>query len=94
MDKREFKEKANKIINDAASKINELKAKKETVEADAKSKYEQSIKDLESKKVELEAKFKELEKVSDEKWDEAKKAFSSASDSFKKGISEITSLVS
>ena len=70
MNKEEFKAKANQTIDEVSAKINELKAKRESVQYDAKSKYEESLKDLESRKADLESKFKELENASDDKWEE------------------------
>jgi hypothetical protein len=47
---------------------------------------------LESNKRELKTRYNELINASEDKWEEAKEAFSSASDSFEKGFSEISSL--
>lgn len=94
MKKERFKAKANQRIDEVSAKINELKAKKESVQGDAKSKYEESLKELESKKAALQAKYTELENASEEKWDEVKNVFSSASESFKEGWNKIISLFS
>jgi len=40
MKKEEFKAKASQRIDEVSAKFNELKAKKESVQGDAKSKYE------------------------------------------------------
>ncbi|TLP72866.1 hypothetical protein [Maribacter sp. ACAM166] len=71
-----------------------MKAKKDSVQGDAISKYEESLKELESKKTALEGKYTELENTSEEKWDEVKNAFSLASESFKEGWNKIISLFS
>lgn len=94
MDKEEFKVKAAQSIDDIAAKIDELKAKKESVKHHVKSDYEQAIETLGNKKVEIQAKYDDLKNASEDKWDEAKEAFSSASDSFKEGFSKISSLFS
>lgn len=94
MNKEEFKAKAAKSIDEVAAKIDELKAKKESVEHHVKSDYEQAIKTLGNKKVEIQAKYDDLKDASEDKWEEAKEAFSSASDSFKEGLSKISSLFS
>ncbi len=92
MNKEEFKALANKTIDEVSAKINELKAKKESVQESAKSKYDEAIKMLEVKKAELEAKYEQLKNASEHKWVEVKEAFSSAADSFKEGASKIASL--
>jgi hypothetical protein len=94
MKKERFKAKASQRIDEVSAKIKELKAKKVSLQGDAKSKYEESLKELESKKAGLEAKYTELENASEEKRDEAKHAFSSASESFKEGWNKIISLFS
>jgi len=94
MTKEEFKAVANKTIDEVAAKIDELKAKKESVQENAKMKYEEAIKVLEAKKAELEAKYVDLKNAGEHKWEEVRDAFSSASDSFKEGFSKIGSLFS
>lgn len=94
MNKQDLKKQANKIIDDAASKIEELKSKKESLEGQAKSTYDETIKNLEAKKAEMEAKYAELEQASDEKLKEIGKVFSSASSSFEEGFTKIKSLFS
>jgi len=92
MNKEEFKAKANQTIDEISAKINELKAKKESVKENAKSKYEETIRDLESKQTDLIAKYSEIENTAEDKLEETKEAFSSASDSFKEGFDKLKSL--
>jgi DNA repair exonuclease SbcCD ATPase subunit len=94
MNKEEFKAKANQTIDDVSAKINELESKKESAEQGAKSEYDEAIKDLKSKKSDLEAKYADLENASEDKWEEVKATFSSASDSFREGLTKISSLFS
>ncbi len=94
MKEEEFKAKASQRIDEVSAKINKLKAKKEPVQGDSKSKYKESLKEIESKKAALEEKYTELENASEEKWGEVKNAFSSASESFKEGWNKVISLFS
>ncbi|MDD2278337.1 MAG: hypothetical protein PHI03_12735 [Bacteroidales bacterium] len=92
MDKENFKKAAKKSLNNLFAKIDELEAKKDKVKADSKAEYEEKLARLKSQKDNLQAKYNELIKASDEKWGEVKNAFSSAADSFKEGVSKISSL--
>lgn len=92
MDKESFKKRAQKSLNDLFAKIDELEAKKDKVKADSKAEYEKQLSRLKLQKDNLQAKYNELIKASDEKLEEVKTAFSSAADSFKEGISKISSL--
>ncbi len=94
MTKEEFKFKAKQSIDEVSAKINELNAKRASVKADVKSKYEDALEDLKSKRDILEAKYHELKNSTDDKWEEVRDAFSSASNSFKDGLSKISSLFS
>lgn len=93
MSREDFKEQAKKSIDDIFVKMDELEAKKNTIEGHAKAKHKEKINDMKTKKKELQAKYDDLSDASDEKWEEVKSAFSSASDSFKEGFSKITDLV-
>lgn len=92
MDKENFKKRAQKSLNDLFTMIDELEAKKDKVKADSKAEYDEKISMLKSQRDNLQAKYNELIKASDEKWGEVKNTFSSAADSFKEGLSKISSL--
>jgi len=92
MNKEEYKAKANQRIDEISAKINDLKAKKESVKQGSKDKYIESINNLETKKADLQSKYEDLMNATDEKWEEVKNAFSEAADSFKEGFSKIASL--
>lgn len=92
MDKENFKKEAMKSLNDLFAKIDELDAKKDNIEADAKAEYEETLSVLKSKKEHLQTKYDELNNASEEKWDEVKSVFSAAIDSFEDGFSKIASL--
>lgn len=92
MNKENFKKRAQKSLNDLFSMIDELEAKKDKVKADSKAEYDEKISMLKSQKDNLQAKYNELIKASDEKWGQVKNTFSDAADSFKEGLSKISSL--
>ena len=92
MNKDEFKVIAAKTIDDVSEKIDHLKTKKDSAQGELLLKYESSLKDIEGKGAELKVQYAELENASEQKWDEVKKAFTSASDSFKEGFVKISSL--
>jgi hypothetical protein len=91
MEKQEFQEKAKQSIDDIFAKIDELKLKKETVEADLKITIDEQIKKLEAKKDELELKYKDLIDAAEDKWDDVKDAFSQSADSIKDAFSKVFS---
>ncbi|MDA3815989.1 MAG: hypothetical protein PF486_01345 [Prolixibacteraceae bacterium] len=93
MNKADFKKEAKKSIDAIFAKIDELEAKKDKVNGDAKAEYEEKLNNLKTKKKELQAKYDALVNASDEKWEEVKSAFSSAADSYKEGFSKIASLI-
>jgi chromosome segregation ATPase len=93
MNKKDFKTKAKKSIDDIFAKIDALEAKNDKVKGDAKAEYEENLSNLKAKKKELQAKYDGLDSASDEKWEEVKSTFSSATDSFKEGFSKIASLI-
>jgi hypothetical protein len=92
MDQQEFKEKAKQSIDDIFARIDELKQKRGTIEADLKGTIDEQIKKMEAKKIELELKYKDLIDANEEKWDEVKDAFSQSADSFKEGFSKLKSI--
>jgi len=93
MNKEDFKKEAKKGIDDIFAKIDAVEAKISKVEGDAKAEYEEMLNNLKTKKKELQAQYNELASTSDEKWEEVKSTFSSATDSFKEGLSKIASLI-
>lgn len=93
MNEQEFKAKASETVDMVATKIDELKAKKESVQEDVKAQYNDSIEELESRKLALEKKYAELENASEDKWKEVKGTFLSASESFNEGFKKIKTLV-
>ena len=93
MNRVEFKEQAKQTVNDFFAKIDELEAKKNQAKDEVKGSYDRKIEKLKAEKEGLKEKYDNLMNATDEKWDETKKAFTSASESFKAGVSEITSLV-
>jgi hypothetical protein len=92
MDKENFKNNAKKTIDEIFVKIDELEAKKDKALGHAKAEYEEKLSKLKLKKDELQIKYDKLVEASEEDWEEVKKAFSSASESFKDGFSKIASL--
>jgi cytochrome c556 len=93
MNKEEFKAKASQTVDLVSARINELKAKKESVKEEAKAQYNEAIDDLESRKSTLERKYAELENASEDKWEDVKETFITASDSLNKGFSKLKSLL-
>lgn len=97
MEKEEFKRFAKKKIDEIFAEIEELETRKVKNEKDVErskemDQYKQKLAELKAKRDDLKAKYQDLEKDSEAKWEESKKAFSSASDSFREGINEIRSL--
>lgn len=93
MDKADFKKKAKNSMDDIFAKIDTLDAKKDKVKEDVKAEYQEQLNNLKSDKKELQATYDELLNASDEKWEKVKGSFSSATDSFKEGLSKIGSLL-
>ena len=93
MNRTEFKEKAKQTVDDFFAKMDELESKKNQAKEEVKSSYDRKVEKLKAEKAGLKEKYNNLMTVSDEKWEETKKAFTNASESFKEGVAEITSLV-
>ena len=93
MDKETFKQNAKKSIDEIFDAIDRVQERANTVEGEAKVRFEQNLIELKAKKKDLQAKYDKLGNTSEEKWEEVKNAFSSASDSFKEGFKKITSLI-
>ncbi len=92
MKKQEYQQEAKNFIDDVFAKIDELETKKDKIVGEAKFEYEKKIIMLKSKEKDLQEKYDDLINASDDKWEEVKSAFSSATDSFKEGLSKIKSL--
>jgi len=93
MDKETFKQNAKKSIDEIFDAIDRVQERANTVEGEAKVRFEQNLIELKAKKKDLQAKYDKLGNTSEERWEEVKNAFSSASDSFKEGFKKITSLI-
>ena len=94
MDRENFKNKAKQAIDDMFAKIDELEAKRGKIHGEAKAEYDNMIKQMKKRKDQLVAKYNKLKSIKkDEEWDEVKKSFSSASRSFREGISKIGDLL-
>lgn len=91
MKKDEFKQKAEKTIDDLSARIEELKARKEVAEDRAESKFEAALAELKEKKEELEERLDGIEDTLEEEWDEIKEKFNSSADAVKKKLSEWSS---
>lgn len=89
MDKQEFKAKADKVIDELFTKIQELDEKKDKVEGELKEEYREKIAELKEKRDHLKAKYDALEDVAEDKWDDVKEAFTAASHSFREGLSKL-----
>ncbi len=92
MEREDFKNKAKKSLDEIFAKIDELEAKKDKAFNEVKAEYEETISELKKKKDELLTKYNRLSNASEEDWEEIKNAFSSASVSFKDGVSKFISL--
>lgn len=92
MNKEEFKQKAEKTINDLSARIEELKAKKEAAEDQAESKFEAALAELKEKKEELEDRLDKIEDAVEEEWDQFKEKFTSSIDVVKNKLSEWSSV--
>jgi len=92
MNKEEFKQKAEKTIDDLSARIEDLKAKKEAAEDQAESKIEAALAELKEKKDELEDRLDKIEDAVEEEWDEFKEKFSSSIDAVKNKLSEWSSV--
>jgi len=92
MDRKTFKEKAKKSIDDLFARIDDLDLKKEKFQGEAKFKYDEKITQLKTKRAELQQKFQNMKDASPEKWEEAKEAFNKSLDSFKAGLSKLGEL--
>ncbi|MDX1333676.1 MAG: hypothetical protein R3252_11640 [Robiginitalea sp.] len=89
MDREELKVKASELIDDAASKIDALKQKKEAAKARVEAEYEEAIGKLKAKKMEIEAQIDRMEDAAEDEWEDIKKTFSDASDSFREGFQKL-----
>ncbi|MEA1874287.1 MAG: hypothetical protein U9N51_07670 [Bacteroidota bacterium] len=69
-----------------------MEAKADGMKADIKSEYLDKLSALKESRKDLQCKFDKLKNSTDEKWEETKNAFSSASDSFKEGFSDLFSM--
>lgn len=92
MEKDKYREKAKKSIDDIFAKIDELEAKKDKADKNAKEKYNQRIEELKAKRNELKENYNELVRASDAQWETAKSNFSESADYFKKGFAELGEL--
>ena len=93
MDKETFKQNAKKSIDEIFDAIDRVQERANTVEGEAKVRFEQNLIELKAKKKDLQAKYDKLGNTSEERWEEVKNAFSSASESFKDGIKKIKSII-
>lgn len=91
MNKEDLKREMNNTIDDLASKINEMEAKKDHVKQEAQSKYYSTLQMLREKKSDLKTKYNEIEDATGDKWHEIKNSLDSAKDYFKKGVGELAS---
>ena len=91
MNKEDLKREMNNTIDDLASKINEMEAKKDHVKQEAQSKYHSTLQMLREKKLDLKTKYDDIENTSGDKWQEIKNSLDSAKDYFKKGVNEMAS---
>jgi hypothetical protein len=94
MEREIFKNKAKESIDEVFAKIDELEAKKDQAMAGMKAEYTEKLAELKAKKDELQANYDQLLVATEDNWEEVKEAFSSASVSFKEGISKIASIFS
>lgn len=92
MNREEFKKEAKKNIDELVHRIDEMERKKENMKDNIREQYESKLRTLRNNKEELQLKYKRLNEASNDQWQEAKEAFSNASDHFKQGFRELTSI--
>ena len=92
MDKEKLKAKASELIDEAASKIDTLNAKKEAAKARIESEYNEAIDKLKAKKTEIEAQIDKMDDAAEDEWEDIKNTFSDASDSFREGFQKLKHL--
>jgi len=92
MDKKEFKKKANKSIDEIFDKVEKLKQKKDQLSGSMKEKYEMKIDALNKKKAELMKKYEAIKSSSDNNWERAKMEFSESFSHYKAGFTELSKL--
>ena len=93
MDKETFKQNAKNGIDEIFDAIERVQERTNVVGEEAKARFNETLVELREKKKDVQAKYDELGNTSDEKWEEVKGAFSSAFDSFKEGLKNITSII-
>lgn len=92
MDKNEFQQNAKKKIDSLFTRLDEIKAKKDTANDKTRSQIDNKISELNAVKNELKEKYGSLKNAPDDKWEEVKGTFSSAFTSFKEGLTKLSSL--
>lgn len=92
MDKKEFKKKANKSIDEIFDKVEKLNQKKDSLNSSLKKQYEKNIEALNKKKAELKKKYDAMQNTSDSNWEKAKKEFSESLSHYKAGFTELGKL--
>jgi hypothetical protein len=87
-----IKEKIKKQIDEMDDQIGVWEAKIESTKAEAKTEYKEMLAHMKAKRNEMKAMFGELVDAAEDKWEDAKVVFSSASESFRKGLIKLKSL--
>ncbi len=92
MNREEIKKEAKKDIDNIFDKMDELESKKNKIQDNIREKYESTLSKLRKDKNELQNKYKRLNEATENTWMDASSEFKKASNHFKQGISELTSL--
>ena len=93
MDKTELKLELNKTIDNVATKIDEVKEKRNQVEGTMQDKYNKVLTSLESTKHDLVDKYKTIESDTEQKLDSVSASIQEANSHFKKGVDELVSAI-
>ena len=93
MEKEEFKQKINGIIDELADRINELETKADTIKDNAKEEYAKQLDNLKELKDKLSTKMDEYETLGEGKWEVVKNSASeflgAVSTAWKEGYAKV-----
>lgn len=89
--KQAYQEKMEAQLKEWGAKIDELKAKAEKAEADAKLEYHKRIDGLQAKRNAAEAKLAEVKASGEETWENLKEGVEGAWNEFKSAVSDAVS---
>jgi F0F1-type ATP synthase membrane subunit b/b' len=93
MKKEEFKNKAQSVLDELSSRIDEMETRANEIADDAKEEYYKQLDNLKELKSQLSTKLDEFDKIADSKWDVVKESagefFNSVSSDWKESYAKI-----